>query len=431
MGNNTKGKMLRGGNKKDRVSTNPPAMGEGRRKGAVGLNEELALANALTRGMKFMGRGAPRRPPKVKKGPKGRMPKGPVMSLAAAKFAAAILNPWSPESMGSYIPIGNGRPTQKTNTFQRFDVTVGTAGIGWVAVCPCLSNGAAGGILAYYTTTAYAGTTCVPYLAVLTGTLNAGVSTLLCGNAAYSDAALSQRYTNAGFPTGNEVYGRIVSCGLTASYTGTTLNEGGLLYCFTDPDHASVIGHSVGSLGSRLETDVSNVSRMKCELVDYPLNDEEATLDRTTAYQAAAGSLLAAVAAPGVRPNMTAWYPFASSTAAVPDSGGFSQLGVPVVGGQPTMLVMITGTPGNTVHVEICQHCEYQGLGAEGRTTPSVIDRQGYEMVKGAASAAVQRKSNHGSGTYADEFVNALSEQAAALRPVSSRELANCVGSAV
>lgn len=417
-------------NKKDRNVLNPPSQNMGlpvRRKGAVGLNQELQLANALTRGMKFAGGGASKSKPK-NKGNKGIKPKMPQLSMASAKYAAAILNPWSPESMGSFIPIGNGRPTQKTNSFQRFDFTIGTNGIGWVAVAPCVSNGAAGGILAYYTNALYTGLSVIPYASVLLGTLNTGVVSVQCTNAAYSDAALAQRYTVAGLPQGNEVYGRIVSCGLTASYTGTTLNEGGLLYCFTDPDHASVIGHTPASLGARIETDVSNVSRMKCELVDYPLNDEEANLDRTTMYQAAAGALLGTVPAPGIRPNVVAFYPFASGTAAVPDSTGSSVLGVPVVGGQPTMVVVATGTPGNTIHVEICQHLEYQGLGAEGRTTPSIVDRVGYEMVKGACSGAIQRKSAHGGGSFNEEFVHSLIEQHEAMRPVSARELANCVG---
>jgi len=345
------------------------------------------------------------------RGPRGgsKVPKAG-LSLAAAKYVAAMLNPWCLEARDASIPIGNGRGSMKFMSFNRFDISIGTGGVGWVLVSPTNTNNH----IAWYTTSGYMGTTAVPYLTALTQTLNTGVVSV-SSNAPVNATNCAAAY-NPGVPASGSAFGRVVACGITCSYTGTTVNQGGLLYCFTDPDHASVVGSSAATLGSRSECEVTNIERSKCYLADFPKMEEESQFDRSTQLQAAPGFTYIV---PG--------YPFSSGQPAGPDSGG-NIIFPSSAFGQPTMVILATGSPGNTLHIEIVQHLEYQGPAAEGRLTDTLVDTVGFGVVTAAVSRASARRQSRGGADFADAFYSSLSEVQSELKPISGSRVRAIVG---
>jgi len=375
----------------------------------------MAAATVLARGHKPI---AVSRPKSRKTAQPGNLP---TLSMAAAKYAAAILNPRSALAQDAYIPVGNGRPSYKTRTINRFDMVIGTNGIGWVALAPCLASDC---VVAWYTGVAYAGTSVIPYASAALGTLNAGVSTAFAPTGTQL-ANLLLPYTTEGIGATPSGYGRVVSASMTVSYIGTTLAEGGLLYCFTDPAHNSIVSSTVDTLGARNETDVSNISRMKCENVDFSFIDVETNFDRTVEYAAAA-----AVAAtdPSQRSSVVVAYPFSSASTPGPDSLGLSAFAAALVAGQPTSVVLASGTAGNKLHIEIIQHIEYVGASFEGRTTPSPVDRLGYETVSSGLGNAMQLLSSPSITSLSQAFVQGCKVSSNAMMPVSSTTLMEAIG---
>jgi len=376
----------------------------------------MAAATVLARGHKPIAVSRPKS--RIKTVQSGSLP---TLSMAAAKYAAAILNPRSALAQDSYIPVGNGRPSYKTRTINRFDMVIGTNGIGWVALSPCLASDC---MMAWYTGVTYAGTSVVPFATALTQTMNVGVSAVYPPTGTQLSTLL-QAYTAEGIGSASSGYGRIVSASMTVSYIGTTLSEGGLLYCFTDPAHNSIISSTVDTLGARNETDVTNISRMKCENVDFSFIDVESNFDRTVEYNAAA-----AVAAtdPSQRASVVVAYPFSSASTPGPDSAGLSTFAAAFVGGQPTSVVLASGTAGNKLHVEIIQHIEYVGAAFEGRTTPSPVDRTGYETVCAGLGNAMQLLSSPSVTSLTQAFVQGCKVSSNAMAPVSNATLMEAIG---
>jgi len=348
----------------------------------------------------------------------GRVPRNiaPVgLSPAAMQYAVALTNPWSPLADMASIPIGNGRGTQKATSFNRFDITVGDSGVGWLIVAPTVCNDVQ---FAYVTGALYAGTTAVPYAIGSSYTFNTGVTGITATNLPYTAAQLKAPYNTEGVAS-TGVYGRVVSAGITAWYTGTTLNQGGLVYCFSDPDHMSVVGQSVALLGARKETEISNVSRMKCYLSDYPLTESECNFDRTDQYQAATGG---GTRVSNVVPPLA---PFASGFGVGPDSAGTTTFIDTTF--QPTMIIMVTGVKGNTVHVELCQHVEYQGPASEGKLTPSSVDRIGFDKVQAAMGLAVTKRNARNGDDLGTLFLESLSFNEASARPVPTNAMVKAI----
>lgn len=366
--------------------------------------------------MKAFGSMQPFHSKKPKKVRSNGMPK---LSMAAAKYAAALLNPWSALAGGSYIPIGNGRASQKTSSFGRFDLVIGTGGVGWAVFAPCVASNSPS---IWVTSAAYTGSSAIPYAVALTNALNVGVTAVNIPTG-YTNTNLALAYNPGSATQTTALLGRVVSAGITASYTGTTLNQGGLLYCFTDPGHLSVIGSNAASLGIHAETEVTNCSREKCFLVDFPLQESETLFDRSIEYTAAGSSLT------GREPLCAVMYPFSSGATCGPDSAGASNFpAVANIPGQPTSIIFATGQAGNTIHIEYCVHLEYQGNGCEGRTTPSPIDRVGYDLVNSGVGAAQYSRNSANGMTPSESFLQGIRTNTLARKPVSSSVVADAIG---
>lgn len=318
----------------------------------------------------------------------------PELSECAAKYASAIANPWSPSASNACIPYGESRMSQKVTSFARFDAAVGTAGFGFALFTPTVCNDFA---TVYYSNANFTGTTAT-VVATGTGVVSTvGVNVGTMSNLPYGFANLAN--TSVATAGGTGTRGRIVSYGVSASYTGTELNLGGLMYCLTDPNHQNLQGSSIAGLGSRTETDVSNVSRDKCWLMASAIDVDELDYSGQTS---------------NVSDALLSYYPF--SRGAFLD--GASATGTFQNGAAP-LVIMFTGTVGNTVHIEIIQHSEYIGPNTEGKTSSSVLDAEGTMKVLSAANRVPIMKVGHPGTPYGRLFYKALEYTGKELLPVA------------
>lgn len=319
--------------------------------------------------------------------PSGRLS----MSKCALKYALAVSDPLSAQARGACVPVG-AAPTMKTHAYIRFDITLGTNGVGAALFAPCLANNLPS---VYYTTGAYTGTQSTylqPYASegssVTTATLATGWTT-----ATHNGPFNASQFIDV-TSSDPAVQGRVVAAGARAQYTGTTLNESGLYYCYHDPAHNNLSGSNVAHIGSFGDANVEGVSRTPCTLSMFAVDDSETTFS----------------AAPELSPTTN---PASCLVNLYPLSGGsniflddyvegppnFKTPFIPVgaatryqVAGAPTGVILITGVAGSTVHVEYVIHLEYIGVPAGTMLTSITPDIEGTNVVRAAALAMPQKK---------------------------------------
>jgi len=284
------------------------------------------------------------------------------MSPCAAKYAIACTLPWSAAAQGACIPNKAARPSQKTTTFTRFDVTIGTLGIGFVEYSPCLAND---GSAFRYTTAAYASDDSVAFTWVGSGKATAQMS-----NLPYTTAQLNDTATSGSIP---QVQGRIVSFSATAKFNGTELNRGGSAVCFTDPGHENLNAQTLAQILSRAEAsyEVPNSDRDECSLVLFGISEQEMVYPDLN------------FAPDAITANIMACFPFAD--------GNIVDSTTTTVGAVPAIMIF-KGVAGQTYHVECVQHSEFIGILTEGKTTPNIVDEPSLGRVQGALSRVPQKK---------------------------------------
>jgi len=100
----------------------------------------------------------------------------------------------------------------------------------------------------------------------------AGVSATF--NAGWSGLASNSPYAcnNAYEGTGSF---KLVSAGLRLQYTGTVMNQSGLIVCYHSPEHANLSGLNYNELQAFDEVDIRAVDREPCLLSCFPVKTAE------------------------------------------------------------------------------------------------------------------------------------------------------------
>jgi hypothetical protein len=306
------------------------------------------------------------------------------MSHCAAKYALAVTDPLNPATRGACVPYGSA-PTMKVTAFTRFDLTIGTGGLAFMYIAPCLANDSPS---VYYTTGSYTGTTATANQPWATAGNSTTAATFTTGwtTAAHNGPFTTAQVTN---PTSNDnpsnVQGRIVAAGLRCQYTGTTLNESGLFYGYHDPSHTSLSGISAAIVGSFGDTNIKGINRRPNTLSVFGISEEEMTIKLA---DPGGTSGVALDLYPYSNGNVTWETVFGGSTTEIapytlPASYGGSTYYV--LSGVPVGVVAITGVAGQTVHVEYSSHLEFVGVGAASMLTPVHADVEGTQVVRTAA----------------------------------------------
>lgn len=344
-----------------------------------------------------------RKPPpkqKKKKQPKGMSSPLHGLSGCAQHYFLAIAKPFHPDAAGACVPSFPARLSQKTSSFMRGTFSIGTAGVGYVAVAPVVSNDSP---ILWLTGNNFSGTSInVVPTALATGVTSVNMTTNLFPTSSYNDGTTSIAST---------LTTRIISCAIRIRYTGTELNKSGLVYALVEPDHSNVNSLSINSIGAYKECIVNPVTRNWTEVVASAIDNDETNYPDSTQY-----NLLAAPGS-GQAEQINMIYPF-SRVAAV--EGGSLFIGAPIIA------IMVTGAHNNTYEYEIIQHAETVGRPVQSVSTKSHSDIQGMSTV---TSAAGQTPALRGSDS-------TLSQSAAMLLNVAkeyhdNRQVYNALGRTV
>jgi hypothetical protein len=206
-------------------------------------------------------------------------------------------------------------------------------------------------------------------------------------NGPYSCATFMQGSSSPG--TVAPGVGRIVSAGLRAQYTGTTMNESGLYYCYHDPAHGSLAGCTTANIGAFGDANVEGISRSPCSVVVHGVNDQEMNFSAASGEENNTSQFIS---------ECLTLFPYSNGNNFWSSAYG-SVLGYQVGGpaasvaagtyvmpiGVPIGVIGITGVPGQTVHFEYIQHMEIQGTVAASALTATEADSEGAALVRTAA----------------------------------------------
>jgi len=340
----------------------------------------------------------------------------PRMTECAAKYFVAAADPWNSYGDGACVPAGNSRESHKVRAFSRVTVTIGTAGFGFVA---CVPTGANDCPALFFSNAAFTGTAAT-YLSVA-----AGVASLVTG---VSTAGINTPYATSTLVPSQPVLGanqfmtnatRIVAIGLSAQYTGTVMNMGGLMYCLVDSNHSSLYNATTTSLGQYPETVIERVSDKKCWIADFGRTDPEHNFTSLAS--------LAPTETAGNIYTMTNFvYPYSQGAQCVAANSGPSAIpGVNAAVGAgsaaPTAVILFTGVAGNTYEVELVEHLEYIGFNTGAAATPSHRDPDGFALVQESLFRAPLRKQAHPEETWTEACLNALRNAAREIGPMAIR----------
>jgi len=306
----------------------------------------------------------------------------PSLTPCAAKYFAALTSPWSEAANGACVPWGSARESQKLALINRFTMTTGSDGFGYVFIAPCLSNDSNFVFYTNSSTTAYTASP-NPISAATTPFLSSGWGTALT-TSPYATAKFYPPTNAAATIIEVPVQGRIVSCAASIQYLGSVSNMSGAYYLLADPSHSNLaqVGFSTSpGFGSFTETDVRRVTDQKEWLVDFARSETECDyptlLDGTTA-------LPTALSGKNYR-----CFPYSGSQPA-----GYANSADQY--NACTMALAVTGCVGQSFQIEIITHVEFIGQAATYALTPNSHDVAGGKMVLEAVQKAVNYKANTG-----------------------------------
>lgn len=320
------------------------------------------------------------------------------------KYAAACNAPFSEAARGSCVPIG-GQPSYRVTAFIRGDGAIGTAGVGYVAMSPTVANDAPF-IFATDATYTQVGLSVVSAL----NNLRTGV------NSYVHNGPFSASRVYPGPHDKPTAQARIVGCGLSVNYSGTTLNQSGMATTYRSGNHLSAITQgtvdvaTIGSLGARPDAIVCPFTRDPCVLADFASTETEMSYPDGIEN----GDQVLTV------------YPYGKSVLHFPTSLGnqttYTVNGIPV--SPPTSIIAVSGVAGQAFHWEAIIHMEYIGDQAAAQLTPSHADPIGTEIVRTvsgqvAEQRALPNRDGGGEKSLWETFTSLLSGAAKRLLPIA------------
>jgi hypothetical protein len=303
--------------------------------------------------------------PKLSRGPRTSTLR---LSACSAKYALCLADPFNPEVVGACLPSLPGTMTQKLCVHGGVDAAIGAGQIGWVIL---VGGAFKDGITCFYTTSTYGGTTANPFSAN---------NVLAPGVASYT---LPLMYASTVGSTTGEASAYVANIALAAraSYTGTMLNRGGLVYCYNEPTMSSISGLGPPALVARQECEIHPVGSKSCELTLHT-NTEAIAYDQWVST----GSSSAYYPFNNRATVTSQWYP---SNFTYADSSGTN---VPA----STCVMMFTGQGGNTFHVDLVQYQEAIGPTPSSAYTKHGVDRNGADRVTNAMQELPQVRRSTG-----------------------------------
>lgn len=312
-----------------------------------------------------------------------------VLSSQASKYLMAYVKPFDNSVQQVSIPRPPATRSFKVTGYIRGAGAIGQNGVGFVAVAPTLCNDRPS---VFYTTSAYTQTVLgAPISDFGYGTptyQNGGTlwpASSVMANLPYNSASLLA--SSGGVGSVNEVAGRIVSCSVRLYYTGTTLNESGSYYCYSDPDVNNVLGGNHSSAAPPTGYSISGLlSKDATEIIKIK-GKSEANLVRISAdpnmddYPRANNN------------NLRKLYPYSA--------GEFYTNSTDNDVGAASMVIAIDGVKEQPFYFEVVTHVEYIGSGVtQGLLSDTNNDAVGYDCVKNLLQHAQREVASNPNRTF-------------------------------
>lgn len=292
------------------------------------------------------------------------------LSACAAKFALAACDPFNPKAVGVCLPTLPAQRSQKVARFLRGTFVIGTLGVGYVAIAPCLVNDYA---CVYSTNANYANSALV---------LRAGTAAIAGVDFVPVPGPWSSTEVLTG-TTSNSVRGRIVTAGVSAQYSGSLLNQGGQYVGLVQPQHDELfnVGTTVtpATVASYREAYFKPNCGQRVVLSAIPINNMEEAYSHEFALSDT-----------GVNSGTAPAYPLGASST--------NNMTAPVIiSADPIMVIAVTGGVAGSVYTfEVVLHCEYVGRPVAAVSTASEADVVGYQAVSTAAQKLPEELGNRG-----------------------------------
>lgn len=300
-------------------------------------------------------------------------------SECGAKYIMCLKNPFDMFCVGACVPRTPARPSQKISYRKRFNVSTGVEGMGFVLLCPTVSNDLPA---AYATNSSYTQPT-----AIKISTDGVGAPGI------YNDGLpYSQSLFNVGPQSVvPQIQGRIISVGLRWRYTGTVLNQGGSLYSFVDPNHGNCNNSTL------------DIITGKAECVSHPVSKgwQNLVLSAVEEAELAYGSPNELRGINDDKALLGAVYPFSNYNT-------LSNIAQGYMGGCPALIVFYSSVP-ITFECEMITHVEYIGKSVQSTLSPSHGDDEALNIGMEAAGSTLREQVSSGMD-WASAFTRTLSK---------------------
>jgi len=329
------------------------------------------------------------------------------MSKCSAKFALAMTRPFHPACQNVCVPNAS-IPTHKYALIQTTTASVGTGGHGFVCVSPTIFSDSANTNV-WATGSSYTLNNITIYSA--NNTLQTGVASHHAGNGPYLIANCNIDAGTTEFHT----FGRVVSCGLRITYTGTTMNMSGGYYALSTPQHLNCTGFGTSQLMLERGAVFRACTREPFEICCGPTARES-----ELSCSADPSTDLASVAYPYSSSNQ-----FFSDTAQTAQFTGTAALGST---GCPVIYCMFTGVAGSTYQIDVITHCEAYGRLAAAASTENESDISGATAVLSALAGMGMRQRADPSRDNYSLLMDGLSATASATVPMVLPRSAEALG---
>lgn len=180
--------------------------------------------------------------------------------MSINKCVAAILDPFDPDAKGCALPSGSCTSSYRQSAVLRVDGVFGADGTAMVTVNPTVCSD-----VNCLWVTASGSTGNTSYTQQLNGAGVAAVTATAQGVTVNSSPLTSTAYQASSLPfdavnilgsgsqswSAPQVRGRVVCAGLKITFTGATLQDGGLVYSLVEPTHDNLSGNTTASVMSR------------------------------------------------------------------------------------------------------------------------------------------------------------------------------------
>jgi hypothetical protein len=308
-----------------------------------------------------------------------------MLSECARKYFTAIAYPFSSAAKGACLPYQPDKDSLKANALVRFTVTADASGNAFILVSPTLASDA---VSLWFNQT----TGTVPITVVAAGTPPAN----------YSAVAMSSIPFTINNLASGTVEGRVVSCGLRVTYTGSVSSMAGLYECYVDPSHQNLNATATGGASNivgNVDLRVARVTSAPFEMGFGPLQASEQQ------YRGRTDNNIGYVTAVGISNCIGVW-PWSNGTDINGLGPGYT--GYLFQGGCPILFMVRGAAAGATFYVEYTQHVEYIGKSANFGMTPSHNDVTGANRVDAAVCRATTSFGTSASGTWSDTLRKTL-----------------------